>query len=121
MHLSFGFDRMGESPSERPGTPAADAVVLVVFRQIQLPAAADVVAVVAQPLVIGRRRERQVVVVRQRADAMRQKSRGEGYAGGCAYRRGCHALGEPHSALCDAVDGRRVDPIGAGASEPVVP
>ena len=120
MYFALAFFWMGETPTIGVGPVAIAAIVAVGFAQIELADAADAVAGVAQPLIVGGGTQGQSPRIVQAAEAARLQARGQTDPRRCAD--GCvgGALGEAHTSGGEAVEMGSPQKVGTSSTEIVV-
>ena len=120
MYFALAFLWMGEAPAIGVGSVAVAAIVAIGFAQVELADAADAVAGVAQPLIVGSGARGQPPRIVQAAETARLQARGQTdpswRADGCVGG----ALGEAHASGGEAVEVRRPQEVGTGCAEIVV-
>ena len=120
MYFALAFLWMGEAPAIGVGPVAVAAIVPVGFAQIELADAADAVAGVAQPLIVGGGAQGQPPRIVQAAEAARLQARGQADPRWRAYGSVGSALGEAHTSGGEAVEVGRPQEVGTGSAEIVV-
>ena len=120
MHFALAFLWIGETPAIGVGPVAIAAIVAVGFAQVELADAADSVAGVAQPLIVGGGAQGQSPRIVHAAEAARLQARGQSdprrRADGCIGG----AVGEAHASGGEAIEVRRPQEVGTGCTEIVV-
>ena len=120
MHFALAFLWIGEAPAIGVGPVAVAAIVAVGFAQVELADAADAVARVAQPLIVGGGAQGQPPRIVHAAEAAWLQARGQ--ADPRWRTDGCigGALGEAHASGGEAVEVGRPQELGTGCAEIVV-